>query len=93
MARWRWAITWDNAVPDRNSGPLRKALRGLGQVVFPETKTSALLAPKRGVRYKQFRKVVANHLHKRDGNVFYVNLITGQAFQRGTSTRHAWKSL
>jgi hypothetical protein len=87
---WHWAITWDNPVP-ADSSKMMKQLAKLGRLTRVQTKTTVLLAPKRKVKWRKIRKVLVNNLHPSKGNVFYVNLRSGRAFERGSSTNFKWK--
>jgi hypothetical protein len=70
-----------------------KALKKLGRVTLVGTKTTCVLAPKEGVSWQQIRHALQTNLHPSKGNVFYVNLRTGSAFQLSKRTGYEWKSV
>jgi hypothetical protein len=87
---WHWMITWDNPVPADSSGMVA-ALSTLGKLTKVQTKTTYILAPKRHVRWQQIRNALTRILHPQRGNLAYVNLKSGGAFEWGRNTRFKWK--
>lgn len=92
MRGWHWAITWDNPLP-ADSSAILMTLGQLGNLTRLQTKTTCLLAPRKGIGWRQIRNALTSNLHPRRGNVFYVNLRSGGAFQWGTATGHRWKKV
>jgi hypothetical protein len=90
IRRWHWAITWDNPDP-ANSSTMLHSLKRLGHVTRIQTKTTVLLAPRKGVEWRDIRRVIADNLHPMRGNAFYANLRSRRAFQYGTKTHHRWR--
>jgi hypothetical protein len=90
MRGWQWAITWDNARP-ANSSKMIKALAVLGKVTKVHTKTTVLLAPKKGVGWQRIRGAIGANLHPAKGNALYANLQSHRAFHLGPGTKGTWK--
>ena len=89
---WHWAITWDNAYP-ADSSTMFRALGRLGHVTKTQTKTTALLAPKKNVDWRRIRQALVENLNRQTGNAVYANLRTRKAFQWGRKTRFHWKQI
>ena len=89
---WHWAITYDNPMP-ANSTALLAALKKLGRLTAVQTKTTYLLAPKKQVNWRQIRAAITMHMHHTRGNIFYVNLRSGGAFEWGKNTQFKWRRL
>ena len=92
---WHWVITWDNPLPADSSAMLA-ALRSLGRLTSVQTKTTYLLAPKKGVGWRQIRAAIEANLHPQKGNVTYVNLRSKGAFEWvewGGKTGHRWRKV
>lgn len=87
---WHWVITWDNAQP-ANSSTMLQALSALGKLTQVQTKTTYVLAPRKNVNWRQIRAAIIANLHPTKGNVCYVNLKSGLAWQWGSRTRHKWR--
>jgi hypothetical protein len=87
---WHWMITWDNPRPADSSG-IVGALSALGKLTKVQTKTTYILAPRRHVSWQQIRNALIQNLHPRKGNVAYVNLRTGGAFEWGRNTNFRWR--
>jgi len=90
IKKWHWVITWDNPQPADSSAML-KALSGLGKLTQVQTKTTYVLAPKLGVTWRRIRKAIVTNLHPSKGNVCYVNLRSGLAFEFGSRTGRKWR--
>lgn len=88
---WHWAITYDNPLP-ADSSSMIAALSALGRLTKVQTKTTWMLAPRSTVTWQEIRKAITNNLHPTKGNVLYVNMRTGKAFEWGANTGHKWKS-
>jgi hypothetical protein len=87
---WYYVITWDNPIPADSSAMLG-ALRRLGKVTSVQTKTTAILAPRKNVKWRQVRRAILQNLNRPTGNALYVNLRTGNSFQIGAGTTWRWK--
>lgn len=68
-----------------------KALKALGKLTFVQTKTTCVLAPKSTTHWRQIREALEENLHRKKGNVVYVNLRSGNIFSWGADTNHEWK--
>lgn len=92
VKKWHWLISWDNPVP-ANSSAILAALRQLGKLTGPQTKTTVILAPKKHVGWQKIRLAISNNLHPKKGNAVYINLKTRGAYHYGSMTNHKWKRL
>jgi hypothetical protein len=89
---WHWAITWDNPEP-ADSSSMIAALSNLGRLTKVETKTTYLLAPLKKTTWRMIRLAIESNLHPRKGNVFYLNLRSGGAFEYGQNTGRKWRQV
>jgi hypothetical protein len=89
---WHWMITWDNPVP-ANSSAIVAALSALGKLTKVQTKTTYILAPRKDVGWRQIRRALTQNLHPRKGNVAYVNLKSGAAFEWGRNSNFRWRGV
>lgn len=87
---WHWVITWDNPKP-ANSSALLGALSALGKLTQVQTKTTYVFAPRKNVTWQQIRAAIVANLHPHKGNVCYVNLRTGLAWEWGRLSGHKWR--
>jgi hypothetical protein len=69
------------------------ALAGLGRVTPAQTKTTILLAPRKGISWRNIRAAIRANLNPMIGNAFYANLRTQKAFECGSKTGHLWKKV
>ena len=70
-----------------------RALSVLGKLTQVQTKTTYVLAPRKQVGWRVIRKAIVANLHPTKGNVCYVNLRSGRAFQWGGNTGHKWRKV
>jgi hypothetical protein len=75
---WHWIITWDNPVP-ADSSAIVAALSALGKLTKVQTKTTYILAPKKHIGWRPIRNAITGNLHRKKGNVVYVNPSNGPA--------------
>lgn len=90
---WRWLITWDNAVPNRDSTKLLKRLQRLGVYREMTPRTTIVFAPTKKIGWRRMRKFLRRYLHPRDGNAAYVNLRSGRVFHLGVTTGYSWQEV
>jgi hypothetical protein len=89
---WHWVITRDNPMPADSSAMLA-ALSGLGKLTTVQTKTTVVLALKKKIGWRAIRAAITANLHPTKGNVCYVNLRSGKAFEWGRNTRQKWRKV
>jgi len=90
IVKWQWAITWDNAAPNRNSAPLRAALGSLGRIDDLATKTTVILSPKVGVTEAQIKAAITQNLDPTTGSASLTDLQTRDVWEWGPNTQQTW---
>ena len=88
--RWQWAITWENP-STADSSSMLAALGDLGTLTKGKTARTVLLAPRSPVTPAMLRETIVANLDPSNGNAFYANLRSQQAFEYGSRTRFRWK--
>jgi len=89
---WHWVITWDNPLP-ADSSKMLQALSALGKLTQVQTKTTYILAPRKSAKWRKIRAAIVANLHPRKGNVCYVNLRSGLAFEWSGTSGRKWRKV